>query len=122
MQNYRQIVFDGVKNCDENVVELIVSNAKYINSKYKDPILIIYAWSDCFFNELFRNQRKAEELFTAYEAVRLAVSKKIGWIALRLLEQSNIDGMHRLIEACLATQLKKEVNVCLVALFDYHCK
>lgn len=122
LQNYRQIIYDGVRNCDENVVELIVSNAQCINKKYKDPILIIYVWSDCFFSELFRNQQKAEGLFTAYEAVRQAVSNKIGSIALKLLEQNNIDGMHRLIEACLASQLKNGVNVCLVALFDYHCK
>lgn len=122
LRNYRQIIFDAIRNGDEHVVERIVANAECINSKYKDPILIIYAWSDCFFSELFRNQKKANELFTTYVSVQQAVSKKIGWISLSLLHQHNIDGMHRLIEACLAAALKTEVNVCLVALFDYHCK
>lgn len=122
LRNYRQIIFDAIKNGDENVVERIVTNAECVNSKFKDPILIVYVWSDCFFSELFRNQRKADELFTAYDAIRQAASKRIGWIALTLLQHHNVDGIHRLIEACLASQMKNEVNICLVTLFDYHCK
>lgn len=122
LRNYRQIIFDAIRNGDESLVERIVSNAECVNGKHKDPILIIYVWSDCFFSELFRNQTKATVLFTRYDAVRQAVAKKIGTIALTLLQQHNIDGMHRLIEACLASKQQHEVNVCLVALFDYHCK
>lgn len=122
LRNYRQIIFDAIRNGDETVVERIITNASSINHKYKDPTLLIYAWSDCFFSDLFRNQRKADELYTAYDVVRQAVAEKIGWIALSLLQQHNIDGLHRLIEACLAAQSNREVNICLVALFDYHCK
>lgn len=122
LRNYRQIIFDAIRNGDEHVVERIASHAECINSKYKDPILIIYVWSDCFFSELFQNQQKANELFATHVTVQQAVSKKIGSIALTLLQQHNVDGMHRLIEACLAAALKNEVNVCLMALFDYHCK
>lgn len=122
LRNYRQIIYDAIKNHDEHVVSKIVANAEQIGVKCKDSTLITYVWSDCFFSELFRNQRKADELFTAHDAIRETVSKNIGWIALTLLQQHNVDAIHRLIEICLATELKREVGICLTALFDYHCK
>lgn len=125
LRNYRNIISIAVENCDENVIELIVSNAEYINDKYQDPILIIYVWSDCFFSELFRNQCKAEQLFATYDTIiPLAVSKQINSIALQLICTHNIDGIHRLIEILLTkkSQHKNEVNVLLLRLFDYHCK
>lgn len=124
LRNYRKIISVAVENCDENVIEHIIANAVYINSKYQDPILIIYAWSDCFFSELFRNQQRADGLFTTYDAVSQAVSKQINSIALQLICTHNIDGIHRLIEILLKKEEthKHEVNVLLLRLFDYHCK
>lgn len=124
LRNYRKIISVAVENCDEHVVEHIVSNAEYINSKYQDPILIIFVWSDCFFSELFRNQRKAEDLFTAYDAIPKAVTKQISAIALQLICTHNIDAIHRLIEVLLKKDdaHKIEVNVLLLRLFDYHCE
>lgn len=123
LRNYRKIISVAVENCDEHVVELIISNAEYVNSKYQDPILIIFVWSDCFFSELFRNQRRADDLFTAYDAIPKAVTKQIRAIALQLICTHNIDGIHRLIETLLKNAAhKKEVNVLLLRLFDYHCE
>ncbi|XP_031620657.1 uncharacterized protein LOC116339119 [Contarinia nasturtii] len=120
LRNYRQIIYDAVKNQDESIVDKVIFHVTQINDRYNESILIIYTWSDCFFSELFRNQKKAEALFIAHDVIRTAVSKDIGWIALTLLKQHNIDAMHRLIEQCLAENLKKEVGICLTALFDYH--
>lgn len=124
MRNYRQIISEAVENCDdEMVLQQIISNAAYINEKYKDPMLIIYVWSDCFFSELFRNQQKAEELFTAYDAIPKAVAKQISAIALQLICTHNTDGIHRLIEILLKNEShKNEVHVLLLRLFDYHCE
>lgn len=124
LRNYRKIIAVAVEHGDEHIVDQIISNAEYINHKYHDPILIVYVWSDCFFSELFRNQTKAEVLFSTYEAVSLALSKQIGSIALQLICTHNIDGIHRLIEVLLKKEgaHKNEVNVLLLRLFDYHCK
>lgn len=122
LRNYRQIIYDAVKNHDEIVRDKVITNAIKINEKFRDPILITYVWSDCFFSELFRNNQKANDLFTTHDVIRLTVSKDIGWIASTLLHQHNVDAIHRLIEQCLAAKMTEEVGVCLVALFDYHCK
>lgn len=122
LRNYRQIIYDAIKNQDEIVVDKMVMNAELIKAKHKDPILLSYAWSDCFFSELFRNQRKADEVFHAHTEVREIVEKNISWIALKLLQLHNIDGIHRLIEICLVFKMKHEVGICLTVLFDYHCK
>lgn len=122
LRNYRQIIFDAIKNQDEIVVDKMVMNAESIKTKHKDPILISYVWSDCFFSELFRNQRKADELFQAHTEIREIVAKNISWIALKLLQLHNIDGIHRLIEICLEFKMKHEVGICSTVLFDYHCK
>lgn len=122
LQNYRQITYNGVTHQDEAILEKLITNALGICDKYNDPSLLTYVWSDCFFSELFRNQQRASHLFGAHETVRQAVSRDIGWFALTLIQQHNIDAIHRLIENCLASSMKREVGVCLVALFDYHCK
>lgn len=87
LRNYRQIIYDAVKNQDESVVDKVISNALEINERHKDSILIVYVWSDCFFSELFRNQQKAETLFAAHDVIRTTISKDVGWIALTLLQQ-----------------------------------
>ncbi|XP_055310367.1 uncharacterized protein LOC129573616 [Sitodiplosis mosellana] len=120
LRNYRQIIYDAVKNHDEPILDKVITNTIKVYEKYKDPILITYVWSDCFFSELFRCHQRAEEIFSAHEVIRMTVSKDIGWIALTLLQQHNIDAIHRLIEQCLAAKMIREVGVCLTALFDYH--
>lgn len=125
LRNYRQIVYDAVKNQEECVLNKLIENAAHIYDTHKDPTLINFVWIDCFFSELFRNQMKANELFAIHGVIRETVSNDIGYIALNLLQQHNVDAMHRLIELCLAAQpaqMKREVGVCLTALFDYHCK
>lgn len=121
LRNYRQIIYDAVKNQDELVLDKVIANAITINEKYSDPILITYLWSDCFFSELYRNHQKANEIFTNYNVIRTTVSNDIAWISLTLLQQHNVDAIHRLIEQCLAVELMRPVGVCLTALFDYHC-
>lgn len=122
LRNYRQIIFNTVKNQDDSILEKVITYAQEVHTTHKNPILIIYIWSDCFFSDLFRNHKKADELFDLYEDVRQIVSRDIGWIVLTLLQQQNIDAIHRLIEKYLALDMKREVGVCLAALFDYHCK
>lgn len=122
LRNYRQIIYDAVKNQDELVLDKVIANAITINEKYNDPILITYLWSDCFFSELYRNHQKANEIFTNHNFIRTTVSNDIAWISLTLLQQHNVDAIHRLIEQCLAVKLMRPVGVCLTALFDYHCK
>lgn len=122
LRNYRQIIFNTVKNQDDSILEKVITYAQDIHTTHKNPILIIYIWSDCFFSDLFRNHKKADELFDVYEEVQQTVSRDIGWIVLTLLQQHNIDAIHRLIEKYLALDKKREVGVCLAALFDYHCK
>lgn len=122
LRNYRQIIYDCVKNHDEIVRDKVIANAAQINEKHKDTTLLNYVWRDCFFSVLFRNQQKANELFAIHDEIRQAISKDIGWIALNLLQQHNVDAMHRLIEQCLAANMKREVGICLTSLFDYHCK
>lgn len=122
LRNYRQIIYDAVKNHDDIVLDKVIMNAIKINDKHKDPTLITYVWSDCFFSDLFRHHQKADEIFIAHDFLRTIVSRDIGWIALTLLQQHNVDAIHRLIEQCLAVNLIREVGICLTALFDYHCK
>lgn len=123
LRNYRQIIFDTVKNQDELILEKVIINAKHIYAVHRNPMLIVYLWGDCFFSGLFRNQQKADELFDDYDVIIMfEVSKNIGWIALTLLQNHNMDAIHRLIEKCLHRRMKREVDVCLIALFDYHCK
>lgn len=122
LRNYRQITYDAVKNKNESVLDLVISNAGRINDRYNDPVLISYVWIDCFFSELFKKQTIASEMFTTYDIVQRIVTKDIGWIILSLLQQHNVDAIHRLIELCLAATMKREVGICLTALFDYQCK
>lgn len=89
LRNYRQIIYDAVKNHDELVLDKVIANAKYIYEKHKDPILITYVWSDCFFSELFRCHQRADAIFTSHEVIRRTVSKDIGWFALTLLQVSS---------------------------------
>lgn len=89
LRNYRQIIYDAVKNQDELVLDKVIANAKHIYEKYKDPILITYVWSDCFFSELFRCHQRADAIFTTHEVIRRTVSKDIGWFALTLLQVSS---------------------------------
>lgn len=89
LRNYRQIIYDAVKNHDELVLDKVIANAKHIYEKYKDPILITYVWSDCFFSELFRCHQRANTIFTSHEVIRKTVSKDIGWFALTLLQVSS---------------------------------
>lgn len=122
LRNYRQIIYDAVKNQNETIVDRVVAHAEHIQTKYNDPILIVYVWSDCFFSELYRCQRLANQLFATHSAIRTSFGKNVHWIALTLLQQHNIDGIHRLIEVCLASKLMKEVHIVLTALFEYQCK
>lgn len=82
----------------------------------------MYVWTDCFCSDLFHNQIIANAIFQKYDSIRGAVSNDIGWIVLSLLQQNNVDAIHRLIEKCLEFEMKRECSVCLTALFDYHCK
>lgn len=122
LRNYRQIIYDCIKNQNENILDKMIISVTKIYEIHKDSTLLNYVWRDCFFSELFRNQQIANELFEKYNVIRQTICKDIGWIALTLLQQHNTDAVHRLIEQCIAENMKREIEVCLTALFDYHCE
>lgn len=121
-QNYRQIIFDAVRNQDEIVLQKVIDNTKFVFKRYKEPALLMYVWGDCFCSDQYRNQVVADEIFDTIEIIRTMVVKDISWIVLSLLHEHNVDAMHRLIELCLKFEWREECSVCLFALFDYHCK
>lgn len=122
LRNYRQIIFDAIQSRDEEIVTKLVQSAEQIYNRQKSPVILVYVWADCFYSVLFRNQEIANEIFESYEAIRKIVSIDIGWIVLSLVQQHNIDGLHRLIEQCLKFNMKSECATCMRALFDYHRK
>lgn len=121
LRNFRQIIFDAIRNQDEETVYKLVQSAKKIFEKRKSPTILVYVWADCFYSALFSNQTIANDIFEEYEIVRKIVSTDVGWIVLSLVQQHNIDGLQRLIEQCLKFQMKDECGTCMRALFDYHC-
>lgn len=122
LRNFRQIIFDAIRNQDEGTVQKLLQSAKKIFEKRNSPTILVYIWADCFYSALFSNQMIANGIFEEYEIVRKIISTDVGWIVLSLIQQHNIDGLQRLIEQCLKFGLKEECGTCMRALFDYHCK
>lgn len=60
LRNYRQIIYDGIKNHDEIVVEKILANAERINVKYKHVHLQIHQYLSLYLAEIwFVHRRKS---------------------------------------------------------------
>lgn len=122
LRNFRQIIFDAIRNQDEETVHKLIESAKKIFEKRNSPTILVYIWADCFYSVFFSNQMIANDIFAEYEIVRKIISTDVGWIVLSLIQQHNIDGLQRLIEQCLKFEMKEECGTCMRALFDYHCK
>lgn len=122
LRNFRQIIFDAIRNQDEEIVNKLVQSAKKIFQTRKSPTILVYIWADCFYSPFYSNQMIANDIFEEYKIVRDIISMDIGWIVLSLIQQHNIDGLQRLIEQLLKFGMKEECGNCMRALFDYHCK
>lgn len=120
--NYQQIIFDAVQNQDDNILQKVIDNSKYVFTAYRDPQLLVYIWSDCFCSDVHRNMAISEQLFDSIDVIRKIVAKDMISIVTSLLGQQNLNAVHRLIQLCLKYEWKDECSVCLFELFDYERK
>jgi len=117
--NYRKIVEDTISNRSEAILAKITAHARTIFEIHKDPTILLFVWSDCFLSDWFCDRQFAGSLFKQYVSLRVMVGKDMDKFAFLLLQHHNIDAIHRLIEQCLAFDMKAECRICMTLLFDY---
>uniref|UniRef100_A0A182QMR2 Uncharacterized protein n=1 Tax=Anopheles farauti TaxID=69004 RepID=A0A182QMR2_9DIPT len=114
-----EIIDETIGKKSEAVLIAVMSLCEFSLTSLHHEFPICYVWEKSFLSAWHSDQAAAKTLFDRHEALRTAVSKRIGHICYKLLYDSNVEKVYQMIELFLKHSMKAECTSMMIRLFEY---
>ncbi|KRT82362.1 hypothetical protein AMK59_3439 [Oryctes borbonicus] len=118
----KYLISEAVLNRSEAVLVNLVNFSERLAKKNKDYFIMSCLWQTCFLSEWFSDQQVAFDLMESNRNLCRMVTPQIPLVVSLLLRHHRTDPIFRLLEVLLKYQMKMQISIVLIALFDYRFK